>query len=98
MLAMAIWDKLPECIFGNFKIAQVKWGQFQNFQKLRGWFISKIAQTTPNQPRFYIETNLITVGSYKSVSGQLQNSGKLQNYSVNCAMSITINPVTREKI
>ena len=36
MYGKAIWDKLPECIFGNFEIARVKRGQFQNFQKSRG--------------------------------------------------------------
>ena len=36
MFERAIWDKLPECIFENFKIARVKRGQFQNFQKSRG--------------------------------------------------------------
>ena len=37
----AIWDKLLDCIFENFEIAQakrgqVKRGQFQNFQKSQG--------------------------------------------------------------
>ena len=45
MFGRVIWDKLPECIFGNFEIAQVKRGQFQNFQESWGWFIPKIAQT-----------------------------------------------------
>ena len=45
MYGKAIWDKLPECIFGNFEIARVKRGQFQNFQKSRGWFIPEIART-----------------------------------------------------
>ena len=36
MFERAIWDKLLECIFQNFEIAQVKRGQFQNFQKPRG--------------------------------------------------------------
>ena len=40
-----IWDKLPECIFENFEITQVKQGQFQNFQKSRGSFIPKIGLT-----------------------------------------------------
>ena len=31
----AIWDKLRKCIFENYEIAQVKRGQFQNFQKSR---------------------------------------------------------------
>ena len=45
MFGRAIWDKLPECIFENFEFAWVKRVQFQNFQKSRGWFIPKIAQT-----------------------------------------------------
>ena len=45
MFGREIWDKLLECIFENFEIAQVKRGQFQNFQKSRGWFIPKITQT-----------------------------------------------------
>ena len=28
------WDKLPECIFENFEIAQEKREQFQNFKIL----------------------------------------------------------------
>ena len=36
MIGRAIWNKLPECIFKNFEIAQVKRGQFQDFQKSRG--------------------------------------------------------------
>ena len=36
MFGREIWDKLLECIFENFEIAQVKRGQFQNFQKSRG--------------------------------------------------------------
>ena len=36
MFGKAIWHKLPQCIFENFKIGRVKQGQFQNFQKLRG--------------------------------------------------------------
>ena len=45
MFGRAIWDKLPECIFENFEIAWVKRGQFQNFQKSRGWLIPKIIRT-----------------------------------------------------
>ena len=47
MFGRAIWDKLPERIF-------------ENFQKLRGWFIPKIARTkrdywliTPDQQTLY---------------------------------------------
>ena len=36
MFGRAIWDKLHECIFENFEIAQVKRGQFRNYQKSRG--------------------------------------------------------------
>ena len=35
MFGKAIWDKLPECIFENVKIAQVKRGQIQNFKESR---------------------------------------------------------------
>ena len=45
MFARGIWDKLPRCIFENFEIAQVKRGQFQTFQKSRGWFIPKFGRT-----------------------------------------------------
>ena len=44
MHGKAIWDELPECIFENFEITGVKQGQFQIFQKWRGWFIPKIAR------------------------------------------------------
>ena len=43
MFTRAIWDKLPEYIFENFEIERVKQGQFQIFQKSRGWFIPKVA-------------------------------------------------------
>ena len=36
MFGKVIWDKLPKCIFENFKIARVKRGEFQDFQKSRG--------------------------------------------------------------
>ena len=36
MFRRANWSKLPECIFGNFGIARLKQGQFQNLQKSRG--------------------------------------------------------------
>ena len=53
---------------------------------------------TPNQQTLCIETNALTVGNYKSASGQLQNNGKLQNNTVNGAMSISINSVIISKI
>ena len=36
MLGRAIWDKLSKHIFENFENAQIKQGQFQNFQKSQG--------------------------------------------------------------
>ena len=45
MFGRAISNKLPERIFENFKIARVKWGKFQNFQKPRGRFTPNIART-----------------------------------------------------
>ena len=35
MFGRTIWDKLLECIFENFEIAQAKLMKFQNFQKTR---------------------------------------------------------------
>ena len=32
MLGRAIWNELPECIWENLEIAQVKEEQIQNFQ------------------------------------------------------------------
>ena len=43
MFGREIWDKLHACIFENFEIARLKQGQFQNFQKSRGFFIPKFA-------------------------------------------------------
>ena len=45
MFGRAIWGKLLESIFESFEIARAKQEQFQNFQKPRGWFISRTAQT-----------------------------------------------------
>ena len=45
LFGRAIWNKLPECIFDNIEITRVKREQFQNFQKSREWFISKIVRT-----------------------------------------------------
>ena len=42
MLGRTIWDILPERIFDNFETAQVKQGQFQNFQKSRQWLSQKL--------------------------------------------------------
>ena len=43
MFGRAIWDKLSEGIFENFKFARAKPVQFQNFQKLQESLIPKIA-------------------------------------------------------
>ena len=45
MFGRTIWDKLPKCNFQIFENAQVKQGQFQNFQESRGWFIPNIARS-----------------------------------------------------
>ena len=86
----ALWDRVLECIF-------------ENFQKSRGWFISKI-----NKPNMWLLVNhtklkkkntlywnlyILSAGNYKSPSKQLQNSGQLQNNPVNGPMLITINHV-----
>ena len=79
---------------------------FQHFQKSREWFIPKIAQLnmlllfnhTKLTNTLYWNWYLLTTGNYKSANGQLQNSGQLQNNSVNGAMLITINHVTIYKI
>ena len=36
MFGRSIWDKLPEFTFESLKIAGIKQGQFQNFQKSLG--------------------------------------------------------------
>ena len=45
MFRRAFWDKLPECILVNFKIARGKREQYQNLQKSRRRFIPIIART-----------------------------------------------------
>ena len=55
MFGKAIWDKLRKCIFEYFESARVKQELFENFQKSRGWFIPKIAQSK----------YLLTAGNYK---------------------------------
>ena len=99
MFERAIWDKLPECIFENFKIARVKRGQFQNFQKSWGLFTPKIARTklvitgSSHQTNKHFVLKLISFNSW-----QLQISEraitKQQAITKNCfngVMSITIN-------
>ena len=105
--------------FKNFKINQVKRRQFQNFQKIRRWFIEKSPEPNtwllvlmyPKHPNMWLLVNhtkptntlywnwyLLTTGNYKSAGGQLQNSGQLQNNSVNGAMVITMNRVIKHII
>ena len=92
MFGRANWDKLWEHIFKNFEIAWVK---------RHGWLFQKSPE--PNKwllvnyikPRntLYWNQHLLTAGNCKSVSSQLQNSGQLQNNTVNGEMTITINRV-----
>ena len=101
MLGRVSWDKFPECSFLNFEIVRVKRGQFQIFQKSRGWLIPK---TTRNKHVFtgintkpannlYWNWYLLRAGNYKSASRKLQNSEQLKNDNVNGAMSVSINRV-----
>ena len=86
MFGKVIWDKLPKRIFENVEIIRVRQGQFNNFQKLQGRFISKIIRikrdywlNTPIQQRLSKLLKLIYF-----------NSRQLKNTTVNSAMSITI--------
>ena len=86
MFGKVIWDKLPKHIFENVEIIRVRQGQFNNFQKLQGRFISKIIRikrdywlNTPIQQRLSKLLKLIYF-----------NSRQLKNTTVNSAMSITI--------
>ena len=86
MFGKVIWDKLPKRIFENVEIIRVRQGQFNNFQKLQGRFISKIIRikrdywlNTPIQQRLSKLLQLIYF-----------NSRQLKNTTVNSAMSITI--------
>ena len=86
MFGKVIWDKLPKRIFENVEIIRVRQGQFNNFQKLQGRFISKIIRikrdywlNTPIQQRLLKLLKLIYF-----------NSRQLKNTTVNCARSITI--------
>ena len=36
MFGRSIWDKLPDCIFGNFETALVKREQFETFKNHEG--------------------------------------------------------------
>ena len=48
---------------------------------------------TPNQQTLYVETNILTAGNYKLASRQLENSGQIQNSTINGAMLIATNRV-----
>ena len=107
MLEKAIWDKLPECIFENFEIARViNDGHFKIFKNDKGVFSQKFSETniwllvnyTKPTNTLYWNWYLSRVGNYKSASGQLQNSGLLQNNVVNGAISISINRVINSSI
>ena len=54
MFQRAIWDKLPECIFENFEIAQVIFKFLKNRPKQTCdyWLI------TPNQQKLCIKTDI----------------------------------------
>ena len=96
MLGRAIWDKLSKRIFENFENAQIKQGQFQNFQKSQGQFIPKIAWTKhviagfkkdasqkTYQPPLIFENFEITL----NLSGQFQS---FQKYTrTNCFKSLS---------
>ena len=70
----AIWNKLPEYIFENFEIAQVKRGLLLNqkvdlFPKLPEsnlWLLVNHGQPTNMETKI-----LLTSGNFKSMSGQL---------------------------
>ena len=44
MFGREIWDKLLECIFENFDIAQEKRGQSQNFKNHEGDLFQKLPE------------------------------------------------------
>ena len=94
MFGKAILDKMPECIFENFEIFRAKRGQFQNFQKSRGWFIPKIVQTMDAQTKHVITDLSHQTNKHFVLKLISFNSGQLQNNTGNGAMSITINHVT----
>ena len=105
MFGRAVWDKFLKCIFEHFEIAPVKLGQFQNFQKSQGWLSQKLLQpnmwllvnyTKPTSPLYW--NYLLSVGNYKSASRQLENSGQLQNNTINGAMLIATSFVIIEII
>ena len=96
--------ELPRCIFEYFEIVRVKRGQFQNFKKLRQWFIQKSPE--PNMRLLFNHTkrtntlywnDFSTTGNYKSWVGNYKPANKYR-IIVNDAMLIAINRVFHLKI
>ena len=84
MFNRAIWDKLPECISKIFKNHEGDLTQTSPEPNM--WLL--VNHTKPRNTSYW-NYYLLTVGNYKSASGQLKNSRQLQNNSLNGAMSIT---------
>ena len=93
MFARAIWYKLPKCIFKNSKIARKKnESNFKIFKNHEGDLYQELSE--PNmwllinytKPTNTLYWNYLTAGNCRSVSGQIQNRGWLQNNTVNGAM------------
>ena len=84
MFNRAIWDKLPECIPKIFKNHESDLTQTSPEPNM--WLL--VNHTKPRNTSYW-NYYLLTVGNYKSASGQLKNSRQLQNNSLNGAMSIT---------
>ena len=60
--------------------------------------MSLLVNHTKPTNTFYWNEYILTAGTYKSASGQLQNRKQLQNNTVNEAMSITVNRVISSEI
>ena len=83
MFGRAICDKLLACIFEIFELARVKRGQFQIFQKSRGWFIPKIARNKHVITGWSHQANkhfVLKLISFRSVQIANQQAG---NYKIN---------------
>ena len=84
-----------KCIVENSEIAWVKQGQFQNFQKSRGWFIPKIARTkhvitgSSHQTNKHFGLKLIPF-----ISGQLQITEWTIRKQHSCNLRYKIAPLT----
>ena len=89
----AIRDKLPKCIFENFEIARVKREQFQNFQKLRWWFIPKIVCTNhvitskSHQTSKHFVLKLISnIFKQRAITNQRSGNYKIPPLTVQCRL------------